>query len=107
MELSYKFYQEVGIRKQMDALKDGFCRVFPISKLSGFTPNEMRLMLCGDQNPHWTKEDLLNYTDPKLGYNKDRWVSVSFFVQFYCRLCASSSSVRIFRVRNLPTVTFR
>lgn len=72
IDLSYKFYQEVGIRRQMEAFRDGFNRVFPMSKLSAFTPQEIRLMLCGDQNPHWTREDLLNYTDPKLGYTKDR-----------------------------------
>jgi hypothetical protein len=31
-------------------------------------------MLCGDQNPHWSRDDLLNYTEPKLGYTRDRWV---------------------------------
>lgn len=72
IELSYRFYQDIGIRRQLEALRDGFCRVFPISKLSAFTPIEIRLMLCGDQNPHWTREDLLNYTDPKLGYTKER-----------------------------------
>ncbi|XKL65492.1 hypothetical protein PGB90_008912 [Kerria lacca] len=71
IELSYRFYQDIGIRRQLEALRDGFCRVFPISKLSAFTPIEIRLMLCGDQNPHWTREDLLNYTDPKLGYTKE------------------------------------
>ena len=72
IDLSYKFYQDVGIRKQMEAFRDGFNRVFPMSKLSAFTPQEIRLMLCGDQNPHWTREDLLNYSDPNLGYTKDR-----------------------------------
>ncbi|XP_065207160.1 E3 ubiquitin-protein ligase HECTD1 isoform X3 [Planococcus citri] len=71
IDLSYKFFLETGIRRQMEALRDGFCRVFSMSKLSAFTPNEIRLMLCGDQNPHWTREDLLNYTDPKLGYTKE------------------------------------
>lgn len=88
IDLSYKFFLETGIRRQMEALRDGFCRVFPMSKLSAFTPNEIRLMLCGDQNPHWTREDLLNYTDPKLGYTKERYVliytctAVKFFGRF-------------------------
>lgn len=81
IDLSYKFYQETGIRRQMEALRDGFNRVFPVSKLSVFTPHEIRLMLCGDQNPHWTREDLLNYTDPKLGYTKERLVNLVFRVK--------------------------
>jgi len=61
-----------GIKRQMDALKAGFCRVFSIEKLNAFTPLELRRMLCGQQEPKWTREDLLNYTKPKLGYNKER-----------------------------------
>ncbi|CAG2058398.1 unnamed protein product [Timema podura] len=44
---------------------------YPMDKLRAFSPEEVRVMLCGDQNPHWTREDLLNYTEPKLGYTKD------------------------------------
>jgi len=62
-----------GIKRQMDALRDGFNRVFPIEKLSAFTPLELRQMICGQQEPKWTREDLLNYTVPKLGYNKTRY----------------------------------
>lgn len=61
-----------GIKRQMDALKAGFCRVFSIEKLNAFTPLELRRMLCGQQEPKWTRDDLLNYTEPKLGYNKER-----------------------------------
>ena len=39
-----------------------------------FTPHELRLLLCGEQAPSWTREDILNYTEPKHGYNKDRCV---------------------------------
>lgn len=53
---------------------DGFNRVFPIEKLSAFTPEEIKLMLCGDQYPRWTREDILAYTEPKLGFTKERWV---------------------------------
>jgi len=62
-----------GIKRQMEALKAGFCRVFSIEKLNAFTPLELRRMLCGLQEPEWTREDLLNYTEPKLGYNKERY----------------------------------
>lgn len=66
------FILDVGIKRQMEALKAGFCRVFSIEKLNAFTPLELRRMLCGQQKPEWTREDLLNYTEPKLGYNKER-----------------------------------
>ena len=51
---------------------DGFDKVFPMERLSMFTPHELRLLLCGEQAPSWTREDILNYTEPKHGYNRDR-----------------------------------
>jgi len=60
-----------GIRRQMDALRSGFNRVFPMNKLVMFNPDELRTMLCGDQSPSWTRDDVINYTEPKLGYSKD------------------------------------
>ncbi|XP_053207496.1 E3 ubiquitin-protein ligase HECTD1-like isoform X2 [Panonychus citri] len=70
-----------GIKKQMEAFKDGFNKVFPMSKLGSFTSDEVRLMLCGEQAPSWTREDILAYTEPKLGYTREslgfqRFVSV-------------------------------
>ena len=60
-----------GIRSQLDALKAGFCSVFPMEKLGSFSPSEVRTMLCGDQAPIFNKEEILKYTEPKLGYTKD------------------------------------
>ncbi|KAF4532694.1 hypothetical protein B566_EDAN002930 [Ephemera danica] len=71
VDLTLSFCLEKGIRRQMEAFKQGFCRVFPIDKLKAFSPEEVRIMLCGDQNPQWTREDVINYTEPKLGYNRD------------------------------------
>ncbi|KAK8751081.1 hypothetical protein OTU49_012922 [Cherax quadricarinatus] len=62
---------EVGIRRQLEAFRSGFCQVFPLKKLGAFSPDELRLMLCGDQAPIWTREDILAYTEPKLGYTRD------------------------------------
>lgn len=45
-----------------------------MEKLGAFSPEEVRLMLCGDQNPTWTKEDILAFTEPKLGFTRDRLV---------------------------------
>lgn len=73
-DLTLKFCLERGIAKQLDAFHRGFSQVFPVNKLAAFTPDEARIMICGEQNINWTREDLLNYTEPKLGYTKDRFV---------------------------------
>ena len=50
----------------------GFNSVFPMEKLFPFSPSELQLILCGDQAPQWTRNDILQYTEPKLGYTKER-----------------------------------
>ncbi|BFZ12481.1 hypothetical protein BsWGS_15521 [Bradybaena similaris] len=60
-----------GIRRQMEAFRNGFNLVLPMAKLHSFSPMELGSMLCGDQAPNWTQEDILNYTDPKLGYTRE------------------------------------
>ncbi|KAB0799754.1 hypothetical protein PPYR_07634 [Photinus pyralis] len=70
-DLTLGFALDKGIARQLDAFHRGFSVVFPMEKLSAFSPDEMRVMLCGDQNPEWTRDDLMNYTEPKLGYTKD------------------------------------
>lgn len=71
-EAVMNFCLQDGIAKQLDAFHRGFCEVFPIQKLAAFTPSEARMMICGEQHPQWTRDDLINYTEPKLGYSKDR-----------------------------------
>merc|ERR1719347_1773517 len=46
-----------GVRQQLEALRQGFNTVFPMDKLGAFTPNEVRTMLCGDQDPVFTREE--------------------------------------------------
>jgi E3 ubiquitin-protein ligase HECTD1 len=70
--LTINYCLNQGIYRQLEAFKSGFSKVFAMEKLHAFSPEEMRAMLCGEQNPQWTKEDLLNYTEPKLGYTKER-----------------------------------
>ncbi|KAH8410654.1 hypothetical protein KR009_011091 [Drosophila setifemur] len=70
-ELLMNFILQDGIAQQMKAFSDGFNEVFPLKKLAAFTPSEARMMICGEQFPHWTREDIISYTEPKLGYNKD------------------------------------
>merc|ERR1719193_581424 len=71
VDLMTDFCLNVGIKCQLDAFKAGFCRVFPIEKLHTFSPEELRLMMCGDQFPSWTREDVLAFTEPKLGYSRE------------------------------------
>ncbi len=51
---------------------DGFDSVFSIDSLKAFEPNELQLLMSGDQAPCWTYDEIINYTEPKLGYTKDR-----------------------------------
>lgn len=78
-DLTLNFCLERGIAKQLDAFHRGFSQVFPINKLAAFSVEEARMMICGEQNISWTRDDLLNYTEPKLGYTKERYV--------LCRCC--------------------
>jgi E3 ubiquitin-protein ligase HECTD1 len=71
-DLTVNYCLQDGIAKQLQAFHKGFNEVFPLNKLAAFSPDEARKMLCGEQQPEWTREDLLNYTEPKLGYSKDR-----------------------------------
>lgn len=71
-ELTTSFCMQNGIAKQLEYFHRGFSQVFPINKLAAFSPDEARMMICGEQHPEWTREDLLNHTEPKLGYTKDR-----------------------------------
>ncbi|XP_076442551.1 E3 ubiquitin-protein ligase HECTD1-like isoform X4 [Babylonia areolata] len=71
IDLVMDFCFNSGIQRQMDAFREGFNVVFPMEKLHMFSPMELGSILCGDQAPSWTKEDILNYTEPKLGYTRE------------------------------------
>lgn len=51
---------------------DGFDSVFNMESLKCFEPYEFQLLLSGDQAPSWTHDEIMNFTEPKLGYTKDR-----------------------------------
>ncbi|OQV15075.1 E3 ubiquitin-protein ligase HECTD1 [Hypsibius exemplaris] len=71
VDLTLDFCLNSGIRLQMDAFREGLEQVMPLEKLQLFSPEELRLLLCGDQAPSWTREDLISYTEPKLGYSSE------------------------------------
>ncbi|CAD6199393.1 unnamed protein product [Caenorhabditis auriculariae] len=65
------FYLNSGIAHQMRAFREGFDRVFPLSTLRAYSPEEVQRLLSGEQCPEWTREDVLNFTEPKLGYTRE------------------------------------
>lgn len=91
IELMTDFMLYSGIKRQMTEFRGGLCTimfircsngivyfmtegfesVFPLLKMASFSPEEVRLILCGDQVPSWTREDLIAYTEPKLGFTKE------------------------------------
>ncbi|XP_028825026.1 E3 ubiquitin-protein ligase HECTD1 isoform X7 [Denticeps clupeoides] len=90
VELMFDFCMHTGIQKQMEAFREGFNRVFPMEKLSSFSHKEVQMILCGNQSPSWTAEDVVNYTEPKLGYTRDS----PGFLHFVRVLCGMSSDER-------------
>ncbi|CAG9534153.1 unnamed protein product [Cercopithifilaria johnstoni] len=65
------FYLNSGILNQFKAFRAGFDLVFPLRNLRMFVPRELQTLLSGDQCPEWTREDIINFTEPKLGYTKE------------------------------------
>ncbi|KAL3982231.1 HECT-domain (ubiquitin-transferase) family protein [Acanthocheilonema viteae] len=65
------FYLNSGILNQLKAFRGGFDLVFSLRNLSMFFPRELQTLLSGDQCPEWTREDIINFTEPKLGYTKE------------------------------------
>ena len=45
-----------------------------MEQLQTFSPYELQLLLCGEQTPEWSREDVLAYTEPKYGYTRERCV---------------------------------
>lgn len=90
VELMFDFCMHIGIQKQMEAFREGFNRVFPMEKLSSFSHKEVQMILCGNQSPSWTAEDIINYTEPKLGFTRDS----PGFIRFVRVLCGMSSDER-------------
>ncbi|KAI1717567.1 HECT-domain (ubiquitin-transferase) domain-containing protein [Ditylenchus destructor] len=65
------YYLHTGIREQVAAFRQGFDQVFPLASLTSFTPEEVQILLSGEQCPQWTRDDIMKYTEPKLGYTRD------------------------------------
>lgn len=70
-EASARWMLRSGVRRQTDSFRRGFAKVFPPRRLRAFSAAELRLLLCGERGPVWTRDHLLQYTEPKLGYTRD------------------------------------
>ncbi|KAG8449614.1 hypothetical protein GDO86_016307 [Hymenochirus boettgeri] len=90
VDLMFDFCMQTGVQKQMEAFRSGFNRVFPMEKLGSFSHEEVQMILCGNQSPSWSAEDILNYTEPKLGYTRES----PGFLRFVRVLCGMSSDER-------------
>ncbi|KAL2260782.1 hypothetical protein VTK26DRAFT_5120 [Humicola hyalothermophila] len=59
-----------GVRRQVDAFREGFSQVFPYSALSAFTPDEL-CSLFGRVEEDWSLETLMDSVKADHGYNMD------------------------------------
>ncbi|KAI9735126.1 MAG: Ubiquitin fusion degradation protein 4 [Cirrosporium novae-zelandiae] len=59
-----------GVRRQIDAFREGFSQVFPYSALRAFTPHEL-VMLFGRIEEDWTIETLTDSIKADHGFNMD------------------------------------
>lgn len=90
VDLVFDYCMQNGVQKQMEAFRSGFNKVFPMEKLGSFSPEEVQMILCGNQSPSWSAEDIINYTEPKLGYTRES----PGFLRFVRVLCGMSSDER-------------
>ncbi|KAF2452861.1 hypothetical protein BDY21DRAFT_388374 [Lineolata rhizophorae] len=59
-----------GVRRQVEAFRQGFSLVFPYSALRAFTPDEL-VMLFGQAEEDWNLETLMDSIKADHGYNLD------------------------------------
>ncbi|PZC82719.1 hypothetical protein B5X24_HaOG209817 [Helicoverpa armigera] len=59
-ESSARWMVRGGVRRQTAAFRRGFGAVFPPRRLRAFCAAELRLLLCGERGPVWTRDHLLH-----------------------------------------------
>jgi len=70
VNLTLDFMLRTGIERQVLAMKRGFSKILSPSFLTAYQPDELVSVLCGEQSPQWTREDIINHTEVKLGFTK-------------------------------------
>ena len=82
-----------------------------------FSPFEVKSMLCGDQSPVFTKDDIIKFTEPKLGYTRESPAFLKFvnvlvnftdaerkaFLQFTTG-CSSLPPGKVYFIQDLPLI---
>eukprot|EP00794_Sanderia_malayensis_P011042 gene11042-12207_t len=60
-----------GVVRQMNAFKEGFETVFPLSSIQMFYASEIDLLLCGSRNEKWDVKEMMECCRPDHGYTHD------------------------------------
>ena len=60
-----------GVSKQLEAFREGFNSIFPLSHLKIFYPEELQKLFCGTPNNKWDIAMLMKATRAAHGYNHD------------------------------------
>ncbi|XP_013778614.1 E3 ubiquitin-protein ligase TRIP12-like isoform X4 [Limulus polyphemus] len=60
-----------GVKRQMEAFKEGFESVFPIAQLQIFFPEELECLFCGSGSSRWDVKNLMECCRPDHGYTHD------------------------------------
>ncbi|XP_020611050.1 E3 ubiquitin-protein ligase TRIP12-like isoform X1 [Orbicella faveolata] len=82
-----------GVRRQMDALREGFNSVLPLSNLTSFSYTEMELVLCGNVAEKWDIKCLVESCRPDHGYTHD---SRAVKILFEILSCYTQEEQRLF-----------
>ncbi|XP_040063941.2 LOW QUALITY PROTEIN: E3 ubiquitin-protein ligase TRIP12 [Ixodes scapularis] len=60
-----------GVRRQMDAFREGFEAVFPLAQLQLFYADELEQLFCGSGPSLWDVKSLMDCCRPDHGYSHD------------------------------------
>ncbi|XP_035207810.1 E3 ubiquitin-protein ligase TRIP12-like isoform X3 [Stegodyphus dumicola] len=60
-----------GVRRQMEAFKEGFESVFSLNQLRIFYPDELEYLFCGSGHSQWDMKSLMECCRPDHGYTHD------------------------------------
>ncbi|GIY28323.1 e3 ubiquitin-protein ligase TRIP12 [Caerostris extrusa] len=72
-----------GIHRQMEAFKEGFESVFPLSQLKMFYPHELEYLFCGSSHTQWDVDTFVECVRTDHGYSLDSR-AIKFLFQILC-----------------------
>ena len=93
-DLTATFCLELGIKRQMEAFRIGFNCVFPLSHVRMFRPAELRLLVCGEMNPDWTRSVLVNCAVLDSGP-----IKISLLITCFAAKCSVLQTYRILQYK--------